>query len=533
MKSLVDIERASGSVPVGKRRQERTTALVELLRLIPLQTVRGSREIRVRGVTTDSRAVEQGFVFVAIRGEKTDGHVFLDDARKRGAVAVVSERAPEVPEGPKEEDLTWIQTPDARQAAGVLAAKVAGDPAKCMDLVGITGTNGKTTTAYLVEGLLSRLAPPAAMLGTVVAKIGTRSWPTRHTTPEAPVLQDFLAEADAEGCRFAALEVSSHGLRLSRLEGTEFQVAVFTNLSRDHLDFHHDMEDYFQAKRRLFTRYLRASGTAVVCIDDAYGERLAAELPMRVVTYGLSETADLSLLDVAATLEGSRVQFRDGTKTHELESPLLGGYNALNLIAAFAAVRSLGFESERVLEVMRGMAGAPGRFEKVDVSKPFGVIVDYAHTDDALRKLLEAARPLTQGTLTVVFGCGGERDRTKRPLMGDVASRLADRVVLTSDNPRGEDPLDIIREIQLGIKDASVEVEPDRRRAIALAMSRAEPGDLVVIAGKGHEPYQIISGQVRSFDDRVVVREISADSTSPADSAYPESSEGSDVEGKA
>ena len=377
-----------------------------------------------------------------------------------------------------------------------------------MDLVGITGTNGKTTTAFLVDGLLSRLNPPAAMMGTVVAKIAARTWPTLHTTPEAPTLQDFLAEALEAGCGYGALEVSSHGLQLLRLEGTEFAVAVFTNLSRDHLDFHRDMEDYFLNKRKLFTRYLRPTGTAVVCIDDAYGERLASELSSRVLTYGLSDTADISIREVDASLARTRLVFREGQVSHEITSPLLGRYNAHNLVAAFACVRALGFATEEVLETIEQIAGAPGRFERVDVGLPFDIVVDYAHTDDALRKVLEAARPLTRGKLWVVFGCGGERDRTKRPLMGDVAARLADRVVLTSDNPRGEDPVAIIGEIQLGVKDAAVETEPDRRRAIALALAGATRGDLIVIAGKGHEPYQIVGDDVLTFDDRDAVREI-------------------------
>ena len=501
MKFLID-DSALGSGPVEKSRSRRAVRLTELLSLVPLQTVNGPRDVSIHGVTADSRNVEEGFLFVAIEGETTDGHLFVDDAVARGAVAIVSEREVE------RERVTWVQTPDARQAAGVLSARASGDPATKMDLVGITGTNGKTTTAFLVDGLLSRLNPPAAMMGTVVAKIGVRTWPTRHTTPEAPILQDFLAEALQAGCGYGALEVSSHGLQLARLEGTEFAVAVFTNLSRDHLDFHRDMEDYFLSKRKLFTRYLRPIGTAVVCIDDAYGERLASELSSRVLTYGFADTADISIREVDASLAGTRLVFREGHVSHEIKSALLGRYNALNLVAAFAAVRALGFATEEVAETIEQIAGAPGRFERVDVGLPFDIVVDYAHTDDALRKLLEAARPLTRGKLWVVFGCGGERDRTKRPLMGDVAARLADRVVLTSDNPRGEDPAAIIREIQLGVKDAAVEIEPDRRRAIGLALAGARGGDLVVIAGKGHEPYQIVGDDVLTFDDRDAVREL-------------------------
>jgi UDP-N-acetylmuramoyl-L-alanyl-D-glutamate--2,6-diaminopimelate ligase len=508
----IGLERVSarGSEGLVAANGRKNLKLGELLALVPLQSVRGPRDAEIRGVAVDSREVSPGFLFAALPGEKTDGHLFLEDAVSRGAVAILSERPADSRRFP---GVTWIQTPDARKAAGVLAARAFSDPARNLQLVGITGTNGKTTTAYLVDGLVSRLAPPSAMLGTVVAKIGDRSRPTRHTTPESPDLQSFLADAVAAGCRYGALEVSSHGLALSRLEGTEFQVAVFTNLSRDHLDFHRDMEDYFQAKRLLFTRYLRPRGTAVIAIDDAHGERLSSELSNRTITFGISPAADLSIVEVEATLQGIRICFREDSTIREIRSPLLGRYNALNLLGAFAAVRALGFSNEDILETLPSVEGAPGRFERVAPGRPFDVVVDYAHTDDALRKLLEAVRPLTRGKLWVVFGCGGERDRAKRPLMGNVASRLADHVVLTSDNPRGENPEAILREIQLGTKESSVgvEVEADRRTAIALALQRAKPGDVVVVAGKGHEPYQIVGGRVLDFDDRVVVSEILAD----------------------
>lgn len=516
MKTIAELEKSTDllgrtGLSGESSRTRARVKLSELLALVPLQSVRGPRDVEVRRVVVDSRDVEPGDLFVAREGEKTDGHRFIDDAVRLGAVAIVSERPPTAT-FPTE--LTWVVTPDTRRAAGILAARAAGDPARKMSLVGITGTNGKTTTAFLVDGLLTRLGAPSAMLGTVVARIAERSWPTRHTTPEAPTIQTFLADAYDAGCRHGALEVSSHGLALFRLEGTEFEVGVFTNLSRDHLDFHRDMEEYFQAKRLLFTRYLRPSGKAVVCIDDAYGERLASDLDVETVTFGTSPTADLSIVESEASLEGVRLSFRDGEQVRGIRSPLLGRYNAMNLLGAFAAVRALGFPAEDILRTLPLVPGAPGRFERVPVDRPFDVIVDYAHTDDALRKLLEAARPLTRGRLWVVFGCGGERDRTKRPLMGDVAARLADRVILTSDNPRGEDPQAILREIQLGIKGTEIEVDADRRRAIGLALRGASPGDVVVIAGKGHEPYQIIGDRVFDFDDRLVVQELSSGGSS-------------------
>jgi UDP-N-acetylmuramoyl-L-alanyl-D-glutamate--2,6-diaminopimelate ligase len=480
--------------------------LEELLALLPLQAVQGSRDAEIHGVVVDSREVRPGFVFVALAGEKTDGHRFLKDVVANGASVVVSERPPDPQLAP---GVTWVQTRDARKAAGILASKVFGEPAKKLNLVGITGTNGKTTSAYLIDGLLSRFAPPSAMLGTIVSRIGDRSEPTRHTTPEAPEIQAFLADAVESGCRYGALEVSSHGLALSRLEGSEFEVAVFTNLSRDHLDFHRDMESYFEAKQLLFSRYLRPSGRAVIAVDDVYGERLAAGVSTEITTFGFSPGADLSIAAVETSLDGTRLTFRERSAFREIRSPLVGRYNAMNLVGVYGAVRALGFESDDILRALPDVPGAPGRFERVQVGRPFDVVVDYAHTDDALRKLLEAARPLTRGRLWVVFGCGGERDRTKRPLMGMVAARLADRVVLTSDNPRGEDPEAIVREIRLGIKDhPGIDVEVDRRKAIALALEKAQAGDVVIVAGKGHEPYQIVGNRVLDFDDREVVREI-------------------------
>ncbi len=509
MKPLIDLDRGSGEELVSDTEWERRVPLSELLALITVDSVTGSGDLEIRGITADSRAVRRGFIFAAIAGGVTDGHLFIPDAIEKGAVAVLSEKAP------RGEGVAWIQTTAVRQALGRLASRIASNPSRSLDVVGITGTNGKTTTAYLVDGLLSRLDGSSAMMGTVVAKVGDQSRPTRLTTPEAPVLQDFLSSALALGCRHAVIEVSSHGLALHRLEGTELEVAVFTNLSRDHLDFHRDMEDYFLVKKKLFDDHMRPDGTSVICIDDAYGERLAAELKTPVLTYGHSDTADLSIRDIEASMSGTRVRFRERHgDTHgeilEINSGLLGRYNALNLVAAFAAVRACGYDTETVLSTLSQIGAAPGRFEKVETALPFDIIVDYAHTDDALRKLLEACRPLVSKRLWVVFGCGGERDRAKRPLMGDVAARLADRVVFTSDNPRGEDPEAILAEIQLGAKGSSADVEPDRRRAIELALSQASAGDLVVVAGKGHEPYQIVSDRVLAFDDREVIREIAA-----------------------
>jgi UDP-N-acetylmuramoyl-L-alanyl-D-glutamate--2,6-diaminopimelate ligase len=480
--------------------------LKELLKAIPVQVIEGTDQCEVRGLTVDSRQVDTDFVFVAIDGQTTDGHLYLRDARKRGAVAVVSEKAPQ------HHDMTWVQTPDARRAAGLLSAAIAGQPARKLSLVGVTGTNGKTTIAYLVDALIRRFAPPSAMMGTVVHQVGDMARSARLTTPEAPEIQSFLSRAVEAGCRYGVLEISSHGIALGRVEGTEFNCAVFTNLSRDHLDFHRDMEDYFASKRVMFDRYLRQDGTAVVGLDDGFGRRLAESLPHGVSTFGFAPDADLRIEDMDASFDGLDISFRERGRLSRLRSPLIGRHNALNLLAAFGVGRALGFESEAILGILENAHGAPGRYEKVEAGQPFLVVVDYAHTDDALKNLLETTRALPHRKILTVFGCGGDRDSSKRPLMGAVAVRLSDYVVLTSDNPRSEDPMAIIGEIDLGTKglqsNAEVMVEPDRRKAIALAISLAAPGDVVLITGKGHESYQTIRDQVLPFDDRQVVREI-------------------------
>ena len=481
--------------------------LGDLLSSIPVEEVRGTVKLEVKGVTVDSRAVELGFVFVAIAGQITDGHRYIGDAIKRGAIAVVSEK------DSGQGGLVWVRTPDARRAAGLLAASFLGQPSEQLSLVGVTGTNGKTTTAFLLEAVFQSLAPPSAMMGTVVHRVGSTSKPARHTTPESPELQSFLRNSVEKGCRFGVLEVSSHGLSLGRLEGTEFECAVFTNLSRDHLDFHRDMEDYFAAKRILFERHLRSTGTAVVGLDNSYGRRLAESLDHRAtLTYGYGVDADLQVESVEADFDGLRFRFNDRGVVRAIESRLVGRHNVLNLLAAYGAACALGLDPIDVLKALAQIEGVPGRYEKVEAGQDFHVVVDYAHTDDALRNILETTRALPHSKVLTVFGCGGDRDRSKRPLMGAVAARLSDLVVLTSDNPRSEDPGSIIREIELGTKgrqcQADVRVEPDRCKAIALALSLSEPGDVVLVAGKGHEPYQVTGERVIRFDDREVVREI-------------------------
>ncbi len=437
----------------------------------------------VTGIAYDSRSVRQGDLFCCVRGENADGHDHAPAAVDRGAVALLCERALPLP-------VAQLRVADARVAMAVVAAAFHGHPSEQLVVTGVTGTNGKTTTVHLLQSVLEHAGRRTAQIGTLT---GAR------TTPEAPDLQALLAGFVVEGFDAVAMEVSSHALALHRVDGTRFRVAVFTNLSAEHLDFHRSMEDYFQAKARLFTPEL--TDVAVVNLDDPRG-RLLRDAAV-VTTIGFS-VQDLDDLEVGRT--SSRFRWRG----ERVEVPLGGRFNVSNALAAAEAAITLGIEPAAVAEGLAAAGPVPGRFEPVEAGQDFGVVVDYAHTPDGLERLLETGRELVgAGRLIVVFGCGGDRDRAKRPLMGGVASRLADRVVLTSDNPRSEDPAVIIEQVRSGIDDVSnLVVEPDRRQAIGRALDEARAGDLVVIAGKGHEPVQIIGDRTLVFDDRAVAREL-------------------------
>jgi len=437
----------------------------------------------VTGVAHDSRAVVPGDLFCCVPGEQTDGHDHAPAAVAAGAVALLCER-------PLDLAVPQVLVADARVAMAPAAAAVHGHPSAALEVVGVTGTNGKTTTVHLLRSVLEAAGRRAEVIGTLT---GAR------TTPEAPELQRQLARFVADGVTAVAMEVSSHALALHRVDGTRFSVAVFTNLSAEHLDFHASMEEYFQVKARLFTPEL--ADAAVVNVDDPRGRLLrdAAVIPTR----GYS-------LDDLEGLEVGRVTSRFRWRGVEVTVPLGGRFNVSNALAAAEAAITLGIEPAAVADGLAAAGPVPGRFEVVDAGQDFGVVVDYAHTPDGLEHVLGTARELVgQGRVIVVFGCGGDRDTAKRPLMGAAAARLADRVVLTSDNPRREDPATIISEVRSGIDDdTTLVVEPDRRRAIALALETARPGDLVVIAGKGHEAYQEVGDERRPFDDRAVAREL-------------------------
>ncbi len=481
--------------------------LGDLVSRIPGAALFGPEELALSSIVYDSRAVQAGALFAAIRGVKEDGNVYVDAALKKGAAAVLSERPPR-PEVP------WLQVPDAREGLAAAAACFYGDPARALTLVGVTGTNGKTTTAFLTEAALRAGGHTAGLLGTVIYRIGERVLTAVRTTPESSDLQALFRQMLDLRCSHAVLEVSSHSLVLKRVHGCDFAVAVFTNLTRDHLDFHGDMESYFAAKRVLFDKLLRQGGHAIINADDDWGVKLAASLPGRNVwTYSLQGQATLRAEGIAASLLGTRFIARTPAGDIAIDSPLLGLFNVRNLLAAMGAALAAGVEPEAVRAGLSGVKGVPGRLERVEAGQDFTIVVDYAHTDDALKNLLETVRALGPRRVITVFGCGGDRDRTKRPLMGAVASRLSDVVIVTSDNPRREPPETIIEEIERGIaRGASKERHRivDRREAISRALALARAGDVVVIAGKGHETYQTLRDRDIPFDDRQVARELLA-----------------------
>jgi UDP-N-acetylmuramoyl-L-alanyl-D-glutamate--2,6-diaminopimelate ligase len=462
----------------------------------------------VTGIAYDSRRVEPGNVFVALQGLRADGAAFARHAIERGAMAVVSER-PAPPDAP----VAWVLVEDARLALAVLAAAFWRRPSADMQVVGITGTNGKTTTAYLVASIFDAAGIRCGVLGTVGYRIGDEMREATRTTPEAPDVQSLLREMVDLGCGACAMEVSSHALSLRRVDETRFAAAVFTNLTRDHLDFHDDMEAYFRAKRRLF-EMLPPDAPGVINLDDPRGVALS-EAGGRPVTYAVNRSADVTPGPLSLSLEGSTFDVRTPRGALRIRSALVGRPNVYNILAAVSTGTSLGVSSEAIERGVSALRGVPGRFQVASSPKDeVTVIVDYAHTDDALRNLLETTRLLAPGRLITVFGCGGDRDRTKRPLMGAVAGRLSDLILITSDNPRTEDPRRIIEEIRLGItadtrrdNRQTLLTIVDRREAISKAIELARPGDLVLVAGKGHEKYQVIGSQVLPFDDVAVVRE--------------------------
>ena len=466
---------------------------------------------RVSAVVHDSRAASSGGVFVAVKGQKADGTIFVEQAASRGAVAVVAEMP-----APAGVTVPWIQTADARLSLAELSSIFYGRPSEDLQLVGVTGTNGKTTCTYLLAAMFDAADMPCGRVGTVSFKVAGQERDASHTTPEASELQRLLREMVDRGDRACAMEVSSHALVLQRAAYLKFRAALFTNLTRDHLDFHGDMQQYFDAKRRLF-EMLPAGAPAIVNVDDPRGVELARTLP-RVVTYAIDQPADIRPIDVHASLDGLAFEIQTPRGRIAVRSSLVGRPNVYNILGAVGLADALDLPHAAIEQGLARLDGVPGRFQIVSgPADDVRVVVDYAHTDDALKNLLETARPLASGRLITVFGCGGDRDTSKRSLMGAVAARLSDFVVVTSDNPRSEDADHIIEDIKRGIVPPREPGAPsraatpfiaivERRLAIEHAIKSAKPGDLVLVAGKGHEKFQIIGERTLPFDDVDVAR---------------------------
>jgi len=495
-----------------KRGGKRTVTLADVAHAVggKLTGAENAGATVVADVTHDSREARAGVLFIAIQGAKYDAHRFIPQVLEQGATGVISER-----ERPVDFSGPWLQVADARAALARAAAEVHGHPSRELQLVGITGTNGKTTTAHLVAAVCEAAGDKVAVLGTVGYRIGGEQFKAEHTTPEASAVQRFLRRSVEADCTVAVMESSSQALDLHRCDALDYSVAVFTNLTQDHLDYHGTMETYFDAKRRLFDGRLGTRPRiSVINIDDAYGVRLARELmengETSVSTYALRAQADVTAHAVEVTLAGMRFVLRAGGREQAITSPLVGQPHIYNLLAATACGLALGYELDVMARAFENCAGAPGRFERVAHAGDFAIVVDYAHTDDALMNVLRTAREVSpEGRVITVFGCGGDRDRTKRAPMGEAAGSLSDIVILTSDNPRTEDPETILADVEKGLQATGKPYLKitDRREAIFRAIAEARRGDVVIIAGKGHEDYQIIGTQMIRFDDREVARE--------------------------
>jgi UDP-N-acetylmuramyl-tripeptide synthetase len=468
----------------------------------------GDAATAVTDVTHDSRQAQAGSLFAAVRGELFDAHKFVPQVMQQGAAGVMSEL-----ERPSDFDGAWIQVPNIRRAMAVASAEVHHHPSREIKLVGITGTNGKTTCAYLIASIPEAAGEPVAMTGTVEYRLGKERKKAGRTTPEATDMQRLLRQAVEIGCRTAVMECSSQAMDFHRCDELDYEVAAYTNLTRDHLDYHKTMENYWYAKQRLFDGRLGSRPkTSVINIDDAHGVELADRLEkegLRVVRYAVNSEADVSAREAEFSLNGMRVRLRTPQGEMDFHSPLVGPPHVYNTLAAVASGLALGYSLEVITKALEQCTGAPGRFERVPHDGDFAVVVDYAHSDDALLNVLRTAREVTKGRIITLFGCGGDRDRSKRAPMGEAAGSLSDVVILTSDNPRTEDPDQILCDAEAGIKKTGKPYEKiaDRRAAIHHAIEQAHTDDLVLIAGKGHEDYQIIGREVFHFDDKEVARE--------------------------
>ena len=465
-------------------------------------------DTEIQGIAHDSRRVKPGWLFVAISGHQRDGADYVRDALARGAVAIVAERKVPVPK-----EVPLFLVPNARRALAVLASSFFQRPSRRMQVIGVTGTNGKTTTTYMIRAILEAAGHRCGVLGTISYDTGRRTLPSSITTPESVDIQEFLAEMRDDGIEYAALEVSSHAMCMHRCDFVQFAVGVFTNLTSEHLDYHRTMAAYRDAKARLF-RSLGPATYAVLNSDDPNSEAMARATSAQALWYGTRGKNDVTARLSSASLEGTHMTLTCAEGETDIHLPLVGRHNVSNALAAAATAMTLGCDLGQVRDGLENLATVPGRLERVACDRNFGVLVDYAHTDQALKSVLDSLRSLTSKRVLVVFGAGGDRDRAKRPRMGQIVSKRADMAWITSDNPRTEEPMEIINDILDGVRDRrSVRVQPDRQSAIAEALNAAQPGDLVLIAGKGHERAQRFRDTVIPFDDREAINRALATSS--------------------
>lgn len=472
--------------------------------------ISGEVNLEFRDIKFNSTEIEKESIFIAIPGQNIDGHDFIKEAIKKGAVAVVYEKARYKPNN----NVTWIGVNDSRDALAWISSKYYGNPSKHIHLIGITGTNGKTTTSYLIREILKKEGKRTGLIGTIKYLIDAEEIKAQHTTPEALHFQHLLRAMLDKGIDYVISEVSSHALALRRVDYSDFEVAVFTNLSRDHLDFHKDMDDYFKAKKRLFKELLRKDGVSVINVDDEYGKRLSQEVEGRKILFSLQNSqADIYVKNYKLMFDGTEIEFFINGEKHFLKTPLLGIPNIYNTLSAIGVALSLNIPLNTTKLALSEAKAPDGRFENINEGQNFLVFVDYAHTPDALERLLRSVITLREelghkGRIITIFGCGGNRDRGKRPEMGRIASELSDYVILTSDNPRWEEPREIIRDIEEGISKDNFIVVTDRKNALRVGISMCAKGDILIVAGKGHEDYQEIKGKRFTFSDKEILREI-------------------------
>lgn len=477
--------------------------LTDILSGIPEVKIAGNPDENIGGISYSSKTVQPGDLFAALRGEKADGYDFIGEAITRGAMAVLTDR-----EKPKNFSKNWVQVDNARKALALCAANFYSHPSQSLKVIGITGTKGKTTVTYILESILTKANLKTGVIGTIAYRGPGIQLTAERTTPEAPDLQRMMRAMVDSGATHCVMEVSSHSLELNRVTGIDFDVTVFTNLSGEHLDYHHTMDTYFEAKKKLF---LSSSGKkrALINCDDPWGKRLLSELEMGGITYGTAPTAMFRAEAFAFSQKGVEMTVKYSGGKISVSSHLLGKPNMYNILASVACALTLNVPVHNIKEGIASLDGVPGRFEKIITSQEYSIFVDYAHTDDALKNLLETTKELNCGRIILVFGAGGDRDRQKRPRMGEVAGLYADWTILTSDNPRTEDPVSILLDIEEGIKKTGpdkYELEPDRKSAIHKALSIAEKGDCVLVAGKGHEDYQVLKDTIIPFKDGDVIR---------------------------